>query len=383
MFFIITGVLFSAVVIGRLIDKYYKYETFTDVRRVITDKNTFPSLSVCEFNSLQSQFFTYCGKRMSLQANTTRNTECGKIKTKSKKEKSVGNKTGNWMNEKFEVSSCKSWGKIEDCNSDLYLKSRMNGACFTWNHAGNFYDTYYGHLELSFKYLQKNKDPKQPPPVIVIIPHDPEITEVDLTKKVTLDAHKKYEITIAKTHLLRKPHPYSKCMSQAGSSELDVFPGAYSRRTCMETYKMMEAYKKCGDIFDYFKSFLPESIKRQYHQNKTVGDVTNCIARNINVDPPKDLCPFPCKELSLTFSTSTNDKVTSLDPWSYQIEMQLDNVDSYTILEEQPLYSAEQMSAEIGGFLGLVVGASLLSVIELLACGSLFLLRKFYNMGGQ
>ena len=53
LFFISVGIIFASVVIGRLITKYYKFETYTDVRRIITDRNTLPSLSICDFEALQ------------------------------------------------------------------------------------------------------------------------------------------------------------------------------------------------------------------------------------------------------------------------------------------------------------------------------------------
>jgi len=288
-----------------------------------------------------------------------------------------GTMVGNfWQNKHFEVQECYPWDG-EMCTSPKYLTSRSNGACFTWNYDGKFSDP-YGHVDLKFRYLNKTTKGSNKPKVIIIL-HDPDISEIDLTKKISIESSKRYEVMIGKSYLVRKPKPYSSCMESAGNTELDVFPGAYERRTCRETYKQLIAFKKCGDIFDHFRRYLPDKLFKKYAtHNKTIGEVQKCIIKNIGPNPPKEFCPIPCKELSLSINSNTYEADTSVNDLVYQVDLQLENVDTYTVLEEQPLYSAEQMSAEIGGFLGLVVGASLLSFIELFACCALYMLKKFH-----
>lgn len=244
----------------------------------------------------------------------------------------------------------------------------------TWNYDGTFHDD-YGHVEMQFK-LKRNTTRT----TVVVVPHDPEITEIDVTKKITIEAGAKYEITVGKTLLVRKAEPYSKCQESAGSRDLDVFPGAYSRRTCIITYKQMAIFKECGDIFDHIRSFLPQETIQMLQQNKTIKEVQECIRRNfVKIKgPPKEICPFPCSEMSLRISPHSY-KRDDAKEGIYDLELQLESVDSYTLMEEQPIYSLEQLSAEIGGFLGLVVGASLLSFIEMFICGTLVLLKKIFN----
>ena len=50
----------------------------------------------------------------------------------------------------------------------------------------------------------------------------------------------------------------------------------------------------------------------------------------------------------------------------YRVDIQYVNIDSYRIVEEKQLYSWEQIAGEVGGFLGLVIGASFISVIEII-----------------
>ncbi|XP_066927996.1 acid-sensing ion channel 5-like isoform X2 [Clytia hemisphaerica] len=370
MVFIFVGLLLAGVVIGRLVAKYYRFETYTEVKSVVTAKNVIPSISVCDFSELRKAYFSYCGTTLLSKDENRTKEYCDHSKLNLEALDNSTMVNGKWRNRLFEIEECYPWEGAK-CNSPKYFKSHMLGACFTWNYDGEFHDA-YGHVDFQFKYLRNSSKHR---PDIIIIPHDPRISEIDLTKKITIDMNKHYEIKIGKTYMIRKPHPYSKCTAEATNAELDVFPGNYDRRTCRETYKQLNSFKECGDIFEYFKSYLPKSFIKKYAQNRTIGEMEMCILKTINVKPPEDLCPFPCEELSLNIHTNVYDG-DKHNKDLYIFGIQLENVDTYTVMEEQSLYSAEQMSSEIGGFLGLVIGASLLSFVELFACGALYVLKK-------
>ena len=46
-------------------------------------------------------------------------------------------------------------------------------------------------------------------------------------------------------------------------------------------------------------------------------------------------------------------------------------------MEEKELYTWDQMACEIGGFIGLVIGMSILSLIEIIVYVCLLVARKF------
>ena len=56
--------------------------------------------------------------------------------------------------------------------------------------------------------------------------------------------------------------------------------------------------------------------------------------------------------------------------------MQLEHIDSVRSIEEKELYSSYQMLCEIGGFVGLVIGASLISCIEVITYIVLVTVKK-------
>ena len=71
-----------------------------------------------------------------------------------------------------------------------------------------------------------------------------------------------------------------------------------------------------------------------------------------------------------TFDDSTlkPNKNTKNNTYRYKIELSYRYVDSYTIIEETPRYTWDQLLSEIGRFLGLVIGASIISLLEILVC---------------
>ena len=47
--------------------------------------------------------------------------------------------------------------------------------------------------------------------------------------------------------------------------------------------------------------------------------------------------------------------------------VQLQRVDTYKIMEEKELYTWDQMACEVGGFIGLIMGMSIISLVEICA----------------
>ena len=61
----------------------------------------------------------------------------------------------------------------------------------------------------------------------------------------------------------------------------------------------------------------------------------------------------------------------------YELHLHFRNPHIFTKIEEKELYPRDQMLGELGGFLGLMIGASCISLIELIAFVSLAALKKF------
>ena len=152
--------------------------------------------------------------------------------------------------------------------------------------------------------------------------------------------------------------------------------------------------RECGDALDYPKRFMSADLLRKYWRNETMMKTWLCmISFSKSEVAGVDDCPVPCEELELSVvssfhelshkknnknnkknkkknETSTNRnhdeycEDEEVEP-VYRVDIQYVNIDSYRIVEEKQLYSWDQIAGEVGGFLGLVIGASFISIIEI------------------
>ena len=52
--------------------------------------------------------------------------------------------------------------------------------------------------------------------------------------------------------------------------------------------------------------------------------------------------------------------------YHYHFTVQYQSIDTYTVMEEKPLYRWDQLACEIGGIISVLIGMSVISVIELI-----------------
>lgn len=414
---LLLGVFLSVMIVRNLVTKYRRYDVYNDIRSIVTKKNTFPSLTICEKNLFEHITHSYCGISLKDESeNTEWNKPCDYETIYHASENvtttgSYNNSNTNWSNGLFQVLSCQSWDG-GDCLGSRYMKShhRLNGSCITWNYKGDFHGEYYGHVELKLKFLKPEllktlaKHPK-----IVAFLHDPELTDIDLTKALEIRPTKQRDISFLKTKIVRQPPPYPSGCAEKGSAEaFDILSGGYSRHSCVESHKLMTVYKECGDTLDYVRPFIPNDVKIKYQRNSnnnnnnknstSILETKRCIRRalarkSVNTMVTIRRCPFPCHEINIQMQSIESDvdgngagtgnktdaQKQEKEELTYNINLQFQSVDTFRLFQEKPLYSLPQMMSEIGGFLGLVIGASLLSFIELIVCSAFALLKMAFT----
>ena len=362
---LVGGMLLTVVLIYGLAAKYFRYEVYTEIRSQLTDKNYLPSVTFCDYELLIDAYFAYCqlpvrhsGKRRHKDCSFKNNVNFGN--TTTTKEYVY------WSNSIFNVTKCFTWDR-KQCISNKYFKSlsHFNHSCMTWNYNGDLHDM-YSHVVMEFQF--KSYSPERIP-WIIAVPHDPEIHEIDLTTKVDLEPFKSYEIRMDKTIIKRLPFPYpSNCTN---SNKGDIFPGKYTRRSCLESHKFIEMYKECGDTLDYIRKYIPDDIKRRYYRNITVKEAESCIWQvGKSETKTRKYCAFPCEELQLGTIVIANERDASKyrgNISTYRISLQYQAVDSYKVMEEKPIYLWDQLASEVGGLIGLMIGASLISLVEIIA----------------
>ncbi|XP_066931745.1 acid-sensing ion channel 4-A-like isoform X2 [Clytia hemisphaerica] len=366
------GILLSVVIVHGLVTKFLKHGIYTEIRSEITDENFFPSVTFCENQLLIDNYFSYCGVPPRVQH--INHTVVCDYKMKYRQAPMNESRNKFWYNGLFNVTKCETWGGKKCANSDYFKTMKhFNHSCITWNYAGNLSDI-YSHVDIEFEFKPPswlNKDE-----VIIAVPHDHTIHEIDITNKVDIEPYKTYEIKLDKTEIKRLPHPFpSNCSNSKGE---DIFPGRYTRRSCIESHNYIEMYKKCGDTLDYVRQFIPHAIKKRYKGNKTIKEAEMCIWRFGKGETQKTKnCAFPCTDLDLGVMPSFNERKKGKSQTKYRISLQYQRVDAYKVMEEKELYPWDQMACEIGGLIGLVIGASIISLVEIIAYVFLVIVNKF------
>ena len=366
---LLAGISFSAFGTSTLVSKYYRYEIYTSVSSPITNTNYFPSVTFCDYQLMLSNYYAYCGVRKA-EKFVYPDIPCPSIVMKFPEVKNILNSTTEWSNGIFHVKNCTTWGN-KNCATDDYFKSlsKHNHTCFTWNYNGNFYDA-YGHTDIIFQlnFTSGKKFSK-----MIALVHDPEITELQIVFQTFLEPSKSYEFKVQKTEINRLKYPFpSNCTD---GKPHDIFPGKYTRSSCMESINYIEMLKHCGDIFDYVKRYLPDNLYRMYRRNVTTIDVWFCMLEfsRLTVNATDD-CPVPCQEIEL-YTSPTFHTIKKNDSL-YTVDIINEKFDSYKVIQEKQLYTWDTIAGDVGGFLGLIIGASFVSVVELMVYFFLFLVEK-------
>ncbi|XP_066925592.1 acid-sensing ion channel 5-like [Clytia hemisphaerica] len=379
LFMILGGVSLSGVVVNRLVTRYQKHEIYTEIQTKITDENFFPSVTFCENQLLIDSYFSYCGVAPR-HGHENHHKVCDYI-MKEPEESIEESRNKFWYNGLFNITKCETWGG-KKCASSDYFKTlnHFNHSCITWNYAGNLSDV-YSHVDIEFdvkplSWLGKNEGIREHlREGIFALPHDHRIYEIDIVNKLDIEPYKTYEIKLDTTVIKRLPHPFpSKCASSKGD---DIFPGKYTRRSCIESHNYIEMYKKCGDTLDYVRQFIPPDIKKQYKGNKTIREAEKCVWLFGKGETQKTKnCNLPCQELQLAITTSSSERKKDKSRTKYRISLQHQLIDAYKVMEEKELYPWDQMACEIGGLIGLAIGASIISLVEVIVYAFLVIVNK-------
>ena len=182
-----------------------------------------------------------------------------------------------------------------------------------------------------------------------------------------------YNLYIKQILHRRLPHPYSSnCTDEHLTPTL--LSTRYSQAVCMQQCYLDKIFEACGFVQDYFEPHYPHQANRV---NQTVEDGINCL---IDFDHPfygaKCDCPAACEETEYQVRV---EKTKEYLPNSTRWDFILYNSESkITLIQEVPDYTMEDMLGAIGGILGLAIGASSLSVVELCVYSVMFVVRKLY-----
>ena len=264
-------------------------------------------------------------------------------------------------------------------------------------------------------------------PEVAVFVHDPDDLPVSFILLKYWDVYEnvyrlggQYAIKIKeKTTIKRLKHPYRSYCSD-GTLALNVFPGPYTRDKCKRTCIFNKMLNKCGGVPDIWRKYLRSEHESKLNLNRSQSlDIAGCMERIIREHPLSDCyCPLPCEEVTYNFQIDQifysynsyfDKRVGQMEKWfEYMYEDCYDNEDNFNHsdcfdspkagnlvptggnpdmyldnmkflftyesyyekqITEIPAYPIEKFFSDIGGWLGLLVGMSALSLVELLAFG--------------
>ena len=385
--FLLAAAFTTGIIVYGFITKYQKYEVYQSISTTPTIKPYYPQITFC-----LSAFHPKWQAILCRQIHTAKCTELPKKKTLNK------TKSSNfWSNHIFMVKQILITNNSINfsINSiDIISHEETNGTCITWHFKKTLHETLFTYSFLMLElYVPKDLLPSNLPDVSVAI-SEQNTSGIHLRPQFYLKPGDFYHIKLSKTVTIRKPKPYkSQCTFK---TKQHYFSGLYNQQVCKTVNYDFELYERKGTTLEFTRHLFPRALNNN-RLNETQLERKDTTITSMN-------CPLACKETSFEISIletkstmktciaaveriqagslkcdsnrSTRQTTTLLHS---SLGLSYLHSESYTTIEEKELYQLSQLLAEVGGFLGLMVGASCLSILEILICTLIVVLRRFFN----
>ena len=165
------------------------------------------------------------------------------------------------------------------------------------------------------------------------------------------------------TKVNRLQFPFQSNCTYDGAG-MNIFPGPYTREKCVYTFQFQKMLKHCGDVPNHWKKYVKPYHKRGWDwqkRNRTDLNVRTCIYwYNSYRESLLPSCPLPCHEMTSKFELKQGQ-------WNHGQSFTIArfHIDSrVTEVTELPTYTSDNFFSDVGSWLGLLVGMSCLSLVE-------------------
>ena len=416
------GVIFLAIV-GALVATvtstfldFFKNKSYTEIESKTQGPIAFPSVTICHANNFRlsafSEFKTHIKalitstKQKSLgtkgifsamhsdvfSALGTTFTNSSIIKKASSTPHALHGNFNDWCTFSY-GSTC----KFPDDFKDFFYHSLI-GFCKTLDFKGKRKQVAPGlifGLSLKLYIDQQDKLPlaSDNGGGIILMVHPRDVYPNPFAKGILLPTGSESFISLKKLVFKRLKKPYkSNCTD--GKGHFQIYPGKYTVTNCQYSCHVRNMMEKCGYIEQAYKYHNPkefaESLKKIKKMPANPSVLTECMNKifSNNCD-----CPAPCDEEQIMTSVSSTQwpNPASMDYHKSLIAnftKRKDITDSevsqsilslkvffdelgYEVVSELPANLWPQFISNIGGNMGLFIGASVFSIIEVI----IFLLR--------
>lgn len=383
---VITSFFGLAIGFSILVLKYMAY----DINLVVTDRVNcgveFPSVSFCNNDRISTSYIP--GDRYEHHLQTAFSDHFYEYATKF-------------------PSFCQIFG--ENCNlTKDFSTYGYYDPCVTWNMKGLMTQKLPGifnGVQIIF-FLNassvNNTNHFHLKDTITMILHSSNEFPSNFFDSIQIGAGVQTRIELKKKKYSRLPFPYpSNCTDI--SQLLDTKEGySYTRNSCIETCFVWYILMKCGVVMQpRYRALIPDWMIAQYEQNVTAQNYNNCF-RSLKFEFHTNgletcTCPLACNEViynrkiqtipldvdSLYFHISKrNISLGDLDNFKksvFSVNIYYPRLE-YENAVERAAYEMSDVFNDFGGLLGLAIGASVISVVEILAiCYLTFFSKKKCN----
>ena len=211
------------------------------------------------------------------------------------------------------------------------------------------------------------------------------------------------EVVVKKKVYTHLEYPYhTNCSSF--SSVKNIFGGNYTVKNCFDSCILHVMYRDCGNVLPIFRHFMP---LEEYPSRQNVSKAYPCFQRVYNESSKIECdCPRPCyeekyetkvtitpllhshftpnlmKELSKTLNITETATMESFKPHIARLSVFYETLATEKHIE-QKLYELESLLSDFGGLMGLLIGASVISLVELILLLVTSFFSRFTSCGAQ
>ena len=406
--FVLTAVVGSVIVLNNYVQRHLKHEVTQSFTSETTNRAYFPQVTFCLDNLRFDLLKLHCGVEFSKIVNYTecKNDELDcSVPTRKIKDA--------WSNGLFSViymrQGNENYNRSFAANHLDGHEKDTKGACVTWHFNKTFYqvissDSYSDFsIELAIAEDLIEKGKKE----LTVIINEQNVSSIYQRAQLHLVPEFGYDLKLSKTVTYRKEKPFpSNCSNR---TNINTFPGTYNRETCFFINSEINVFKNYGLTRDFTRHFIPNNIGTKYKKNwqHDVNGFQNAFKEFFkDIDLENSNCPLPCHEVTYDFSVISKPTKRSEQPveipleetdtdeaagnqcfnveigntpakfFIYELHLHYQNPNIFTKIEEKELYPRDEMLGEVGGFLGLMIGASCISLLELMAYVMLAALKR-------
>ena len=382
---LIVSVTFASLFIKVLVSEYFEYETDLVHKARVKRSMPFPVVTICNglrmYNASDRPTFTdgfewYKAKL----ANSKMSHFCQFNRLKCLK-----------INLTYHEHPHKKSCLVFNPNESIHQTASMVKNGLEINFFINNSDTTESNFD--------NYSPKSPVAKIYI--HSSRVISFPYNDKISAKLGHSTKIVIKKVRTVRQKYPYQSNCTNDEEKKLSYFPGNYTVDGCLATIYQIDLYKTCGyKIADMEPYFPYDKLGPKVPYNQTC--FRELIERGVaNADGQSGYeCPLPCHEEIYEVKAWSEMKYP-LDPQlsrfkeMFSNKMGINVSDDYiysnigqlvigyedfqeTVYEEKPKYTAQKVLSDFGGLIGIYLGASFISMAELVAF-SIYLIAKFFK----